>query len=67
MWKTLYFLAFVTFLAGFVGFGFMFVYGLFHERFYWKALVWLFTCSIFTVGMWSRFRRPPKDPIFERE
>jgi hypothetical protein len=65
-WKGLYLVFFVGFVLGAALAAFMFVYGLFHERTYWKALVMLFASVLASIGMWRRFRFPPKDPIFER-
>jgi hypothetical protein len=67
MWKIIYIVFFVGFLLGAALAGFMFFYGLFHDRFDWKALVMLGASILAGIGMWRRFRFPPKDPIFERQ
>ncbi len=66
-WRAFYLVCFVGFVVGAGLAAFIFIYGLFHERMYWKALVMLFASVIASIGMWGRFRFPPKDPIFERE
>lgn len=66
-WRAFYLVCFVAFVAGAALTAWMFIYGLSHERVYWKALVMFFASVLSAFGMWGRFRFPPKDPIFERE
>jgi hypothetical protein len=65
-WRIFYLFLAVGFLAGALWMMWALVYGIFYERFFWKALILGASYWLLAFSCWHKFRNPSTIVLFRK-